>query len=442
MPTLQEIADEVKSLAHEMSARVETADKEQKTRGEELTSKIGTMAAEYKSSFDAMNARINSLMDELQKAQTEARVSAQRPPLANEKKERGPGHQAFMFLMKACGDINAARVIADQSGKRETFDEGLTWCVKEYMPQERKALYAADATTGGFFASTDFVDELIQYRLLISPMRSICRQMTTSGERVQMPALANDTTAYWATEQSSYTDSQDPTVGMINIPVHELRGLLKISQQNLEDSMFNLEDLIKQRLTQKFAQKEGAGFVSGDGHGKPQGLLSYNIKASASYTGGSAGKNTVTDAIPYVPSGVANNINADSILNVFMDLKSYYAPNATWIFTRSTLNSIRLLKDSMNRPLWQPFAAANLPSTIYDRPYVEMPDMPEIAANAYAVAVGDFQNYLIVDRISLAMQQLNELYAQAGLVGFIARVRVGGGVLLPESFRLLKISVS
>ena len=101
------------------------------------------------------------------------------------------------------------------------------------MPAERKALYASDATTGGFFATTDFLEELIAYKLLISPMRSVCRIQQTSGEKVQMPSLQNDTTAYWATEQSAFTDSTNPTIGLINIPVHEIRGLLRVASRIL-----------------------------------------------------------------------------------------------------------------------------------------------------------------------------------------------------------------
>src|SRR5436305_9775406 len=103
--------------------------------------------------------------------------------------------------------------------------------------------YAGDATTGGFFASTDFVKELMTYILLVSPVRSVARIQQTSGEKVQMPNLQGDASAYWATEQATFADSTTPTLGMLNIPVHELRGLLKVSQQNLEDSMFDLEDL-------------------------------------------------------------------------------------------------------------------------------------------------------------------------------------------------------
>lgn len=309
------------------------------------------------------------------------------------------------------------------------------------MPREQKALYAADATTGGYFAATDFLDELLAYRLLVSKMRGICRIQGTSGEKVQMPSLANDTTVYWATEQAQFSDSADPTTAMIEIPVHEQRALLKVSQQNLEDSQFNLEDFMKTRMMLKFAQSEGTAFITGNGVGRPRGIMSYPTKATTSYSGGSAGLNNVTDAIPYVLSGAATGkINADDILNVKMDLKADYDQGATYIFTRGTLNTIRLFKDSMNRPLWQPFGGANLPSMIYDTPYVEMPDMPQIASGNYPIAVGDFQYYMIVDRIQLAIRELDELFAVSGLIGFIARMRVGGDVLLPEAFRVLKVN--
>ena len=188
------------------------------------------MPAEYKSAIDAINAKINEQIDTIEKLKLkveEERIASQRPPLEgkNGKKERSEHHQAFMRCIKALGKVE----LLSQEDRRHL-------CYNE-MPAERKALYAGDATTGGFFASTDFVNELLEYRLLISKMRGICRVQSTSGEKVQMPALANDATAFWQTEQSSYNASQDPTISMVNIPVHELRGLLKVSQQNLEDSL-------------------------------------------------------------------------------------------------------------------------------------------------------------------------------------------------------------
>lgn len=427
MPVINDLINEVQTLTHDMHNRVDDLDKEQKRLREELTSKSGAMPAEYKAAIDGMNARINELMDAIQ----EAKLEALRPRTEGQKKGRSAAHAAFIKAVRHRGDTS-----------RLTPEEKAL-IIPAYMPAEQaKALYASDATQGGFFAATDFIEELQAYRLLISQMRKVCRVQETDGEKVEMPNLQNDTSVYWASEQAQYNDSNDPSLGMINIPVHEMRGMLKVSIQNLEDSKFNLEQFMKDRLMKKFAQKEGASFINGTGNGQPRGILSYPIKASSSYAGGSAGKNNVTDAIPYVATGQASTITADSILNVLMDLKSEYEPNATYLFTRGTLNLIRLFKDSQQRPLWTPFAANELPGMIYSRPYIEMPDMPEVAANAYPIIVGDFSNYMIVDRVQLNFQQLNELFAISSLVAFIARIRVGGDILLPESFRVLKVATS
>lgn len=430
--TLNTLMDEVKSLAQELGKRVEDSDKEQKSRHEDLTSKNATMAAEFKQVSDRINDRINVVQDKIEALEVEqkqAQIAANRPVLYGDKKQRSAAHQAWMKAVR-------------------NHDKGVSLTAEEkamilpnFMPREQKALYAADATTGGYFAATDFLDELLAYRLLVSPMRKICRIQPTSGEKVMMPSLANDVSVYWATEQATFSDSTDPTTSMVEIPVHELRALLKVSQQNLEDSQFNLESFMKDRMMRGFAKKEGTAFISGNGTGQPQGIMQFPTKATTSYSGGSAGKNNVTDAIPYVLSGAAaGKINADDVLNVKMDLKADYDAAATYVFTRGTLNTIRLLKDSMNRPLWQPFAGANLPSMIYDTPYVEMPDMDEIASGKFPMAVGDFSYYMIVDRVQLAIRELDELFAVSGLIGFIARMRVGGQCLLPEAFRELKVN--
>jgi HK97 family phage major capsid protein len=432
---VKELVDETKSLHAKLMQRVDESDKERKEAHESLTSQTAKMFGEATATIERINAEFAKLQekyDALDRERKEAQLAANRPPFHGVefgKKQRSDAHKAWMKAIKT-----------RDNGLHLTSEEK-SLIIPAYMPMEQKALYAADATTGGYFAATDFLDELLAYRLLISPMRSICRVQATSGEKVQMPSLANDTTVFWAAEQAAFQNSQDPSTSMVEIPVHEIRALLKISQQNLEDSQFNLEDFMKQRMMLGFAKKEGSAFVAGSGNGQPQGIMTFPTKATTSYAGGSAGKNNVTDAIPYVLSGgAAGNIIQEDITNVLMDLKADYDnANTAYIFTRGTLNTIRLFKDSIGRPLWIPFGA-DVPSTVNNRKYVEMPDMPEIASGNFPIAVGDFSNYMIVDRVNLAIRELDELFAVSGLVGFIARMRVGGQCLLPESFRELKIN--
>lgn len=431
---LDRLVNEVHSLHHELKQRVEDSDKTQKKNYDDLTSKTAAAESWVKETLEKINARINEIdskYEQFQIEQKQAQIAANRPPLFGSKKQkRSPAHAAWMKALKT-----------RDNGMHLTPEEK-SFVLQPYMPHEMKALYAADATTGGYFAATDFLDELIAYQILISKFRGIARVQSTSGEKVQMPALANDTSVFWSNETAAFNDSKDPTAGMIEIPVHEMRALLKISQQNLEDSQFNLEDFMKTRMMLAFAQKEGTAFIRGTGQSQPRGIMTYPTKATTSYTGGSAGKNNVTDAVPYVLSGgTTGNIIQEDITNVLMDLKAVYDNDSTaYIFTRGTLNTIRLFKDSINRPLWIPFGA-DVPSTVNGRRYVEMPDMDELGTSGnFPIAVGDFTNYMIVDRISLAIRELDELFAVSGLIGFIARKRVGGDLLLPESIRFLKLN--
>src|SRR5438874_965064 len=143
MPTLTDIQNEVQTIFHDMQTRVSDLDKEQKKLREDLTSKSGEMPAEAKSSFDAMNGRINELMDKLEQAQ----IASKRPPLGDSGKKDSPARQAFLKALRRKGDLQFLS------------HEEKAMIVPELMPAEMKALYAGDATTGGFFASTDFVQE-------------------------------------------------------------------------------------------------------------------------------------------------------------------------------------------------------------------------------------------------------------------------------------------
>ena len=165
--TLTDLMNEVRSLAHELNHRVDESDKEQKRRGEELTSKNATTSAEIKEMIDRVNARINTVDDKINELETEqkqAQIAANRPPaFTGKKQKRSDAHQAWMKAIKT------------RDGGMHLTTEEKQLILPAYMPREQKALYAADATTGGYFAATDFLDELLAYRLLVSPMRKVCR---------------------------------------------------------------------------------------------------------------------------------------------------------------------------------------------------------------------------------------------------------------------------
>ncbi len=289
----------------------------------------------------------------------------------------------------------------------------------------------------GFFAGTDFSDKFIQKLFLISPLRSYADTQTIGGEKLLIPSEGStDTNIFWSDEQSGFQASPDPNLGMIEIFARELNGYIKISKQNLEDSVFDVEAYILKRLTRQFAQKEGVAFISGNGVARPEGLLTVAAQTSPAY-GGMNGLLGTSASHLLLPSDII------SLMHVG---KSGYRATGTWLMSNSTIGICRLFTDSQQRPIWTMFGD-EFRETLFGRPIVEMPDMPNQGgtfpawtAGQFSVIFGDIsQGYQIVDRVGLTFQTLKELFAIQNQVAFLARQRVGGKVVLPEAISVLKM---
>lgn len=287
------------------------------------------------------------------------------------------------------------------------------------VADEFKALSVSVDTAGGYLAPVELVREIIKGETEISPVRTLARVRTTAQKSVDIPKRTGQFAAQWVAEQGTRSETPGLAYGVESIPTHEVYALIDISNQMLEDSAFNMEQEISMEAIEQFAVAEGAAFVTGNGVGKPQGFMS------------AAGVATT-------PSGAANAITADGLLTLKHAIKTAYTRNANFVMNRTTLGSIRKLKDSTGQYLWMPGIAQGKPNTIDGDPYVELPDMPSEAAGAKPVAYGDFRRaYTWIDRISMEMLRDPYTQATAGNVRFILRKRVGGQVTLAEAIRTL-----
>lgn len=292
---------------------------------------------------------------------------------------------------------------------------------------EYKALGIANDTTGGYLAPAEYIREIIKGVTDVSPVRSLVRVRQTAAKSVLLPKRTGQFAAQWVADQGTKSETDGLRYGMWEIPTHEMYALIDISNQNLEDSAFNMEGEISFEATEQFAVAEGAAVVSGNGVGKPHGFMDAGAGISENNSGSAA---TIADA-----DGQANGL-----LSLKYALKTAYARNATWAMNRTTLGSVRKLKDADKGYIWMP-GIAGQPNTIDGDPYVEVPDMPSEGAGLYPIAYGDFARaYTLVDRIQ--MEMLRDPYTQAtgGNVRFIFRRRLGGQVTLTEAIRKLKCS--
>ena len=289
---------------------------------------------------------------------------------------------------------------------------------------EKKALTVSNDNTGGYLAPPEYVRELLKTVTEISPIRSIARIRSTGQRSIQIPKRTGQFSAAWVSESGTRSETTGYNVGLEEIPAHEHYALVDISEQDLEDSVFDLEGEMQLEFAEQFAKAEGAAFVSGNAVGKPEGFM----------TNSSVGE---------VNSGGASALTGDGLIALVHGIKSEYGKNGTFVFNRSTLSAIRKLKDTAGQYVFQAgmMLTSGVPNSILGYPYIEATDMPDVASNAYPVAFGDFNRaYMIVDRINMAVLRDPFTQATSGNVRYIARRRVGGQVVQAEAIVKQKVA--
>ena len=197
--------------------------------------------------------------------------------------------------------------------------------------------------------------------------------------------------------------------------------MIKVSEELLNDSVFDLQSYISREFARRIGAKEEEAFFTGDGKGKPLGVLAATGGAETGVTAASA-----------------TAVTADELMDLYYSLKSPYRKKSVWVLNDSTIKAIRKLKDNNGQYLWQPSLVAGTPDTILGRPVKTSAFMPTAAAGAKTIAFGDFKYYWIADRQGRTFKKLSELYAANGQVGFMGTQRVDGKLILPEAIKVLQ----
>ena len=296
----------------------------------------------------------------------------------------------------------------------------------ETINKYANSIVKADDVSAGYLLAPPEMETAIMKNLIeTTPMRALATVRVIGGDSLKQPRKTASGSASRIGEVATRTNTGDPAYGMIEIKAPEMYARIAVSQQMLEDSGYDLLAELREDATEQFAVKEGAEYISGtNASNQGEGVL-------------------INGSISYTASGEAAAITADGMIDLIYAIKTGYAANAVLGMNRSTLGAIRKLKDGMGGYLWTPGIANSAPNTILGVPYVEMADMPSIAAGTYPVIYGDFRRgYKIVDRIGISFQTDFTTEADNGIVIFRARKRSGSAVVLPEAIRKLKIAVS
>jgi HK97 family phage major capsid protein len=314
---------------------------------------------------------------------------------------------------------------------RSGDDDGLRGLVLE-----GKAMSTAVAADGGYLVDPQTADTIRSLLVSTSSLRAIANVVQVEATSFDVLVDRSEVGSGWATEAASTTETASPTIERISIKLHELSAMPKASQRLLDDSAFDVEGWLAGKIATRFIRAEAQAFINGDGVDKPKGILQAAKIDNDVWAWGSLG---------YVPTGAAADFATtdavDCIINLVYALGADYRANAAFVMNSKTSGAVRKMKDADGRFMWSDGLAAGEPARLMGYPVLICEDMPDIAANAYAIAFGDFNaGYTIAERPDLRI--LRDPFSAKPNVLFYASKRVGGDVTDFAAIKLLKIAVA
>ncbi len=292
--------------------------------------------------------------------------------------------------------------------------------MKNPSNQIYNSLSIGEDSEGGYLAPDEFENTLITTLEEENVFRKLAKIIKTSSGDRKIPVVVTKGTAAWLDEGEEFEES-DSVFGQTSIGAYKLGTMIKVSDELLNDSIFNIESYIATEFARRIGAKEEEAFLIGDGEGKPTGIFNATGGAELGITAGSA-----------------TAITADEIIDLVYSLKAPYRKNAAFIMNDATIKAIRKLKDGQGQYLWQPSLTAGTPDTLLNRPVYTSAYAPILEAGAKTIAFGDFGYYWIADRQGRSFKRLNELFATSGQVGFLGSQRVDGKLILPEAIKVLQ----
>ncbi len=370
----------------------------------------GVLSAEDDAAYTRMEQEITDLGKEIARLERQEALDAELNRPVNKPLTGKPGGKADADGME------------DKTGRASDDYRKNFWNAmrsKAPMPAVTNALQIGTDSEGGYLVPDEYERTLVEALEEENIFRQMAKVIKTSSGDRKIPVVASKGTASWIDEEGAIPESDD-AFGQVSIGAYKLGTMIKVSEELLNDSVFDLQSYISREFARRIGAREEEAFFNGDGKGKPLGVLAATGGAETGVTAASA-----------------TAVTADELMDLYYSLKSPYRKKSMWVLNDSTIKAIRKLKDNNGQYLWQPSLAAGTPDMILGRPIKTSAYMPAMDAGAKTIAFGDFSYYWIADRQGRSFKRLNELFAATGQVGFLATQRVDGKLILAEAVKVL-----
>ncbi len=394
---------DVKQVAEELGAKFDEFKQKNDKRVEALEAEKGKLVEQV----ETLNEKLGQLDD---------MKSALEKELAGMKRPDGTG-------TKAASEHKAAFMQFVRKG----IDTGLG-------ELQAKALQIGVDADGGYAVPEELDRNIIELLRDESPMRQVCNQIFVGTPDYKRLANLGGAGSGWVGETAPRPETSTPTLAQISAVMGELYANPQATQTSLDDMFFDVEGWLNSEVGREFSEKEGAAFLLGDGVNKPKGLLAYPFAVAGD-------KTRPYGTLQRLVSGNAGALSGDNLIDLVQAVKAGYRRAGTWMMNNLTVAYVRKLKDSEGNYLWRPGLEVGQPSSLLGYGITENEDMPDIAADANALAFGDFKRaYTIVDRIGTRV--LRDPYTNKPYVGFYTTKRVGGMLVDSQAVKVLTLSAA
>ncbi|MBV1163961.1 phage major capsid protein [Listeria monocytogenes] len=369
--------------------------------------KNGTLSGEDDKTYKTMEDEITELTNEIHRMERREAIEAEL-----EKPVSKPIIEKPMNGRMDNGEVKTGRAA-------DSYKKAMLSALRSNFRNVSNVLQEGVDADGGYLVPEEYDSRLIDGLEEENIIRKLGHRITTSGER-KINIAATKPAAAWIDEGEALTFS-DATFSQINLDAHKLHVAVKVTEELLYDNAFQLENYIIKEFYKALANAEEDAFINGNGTVKPLGILAASGGAEVGVTTASA-----------------TAITADEVINLVYSLKRPYRKNAVFILNDQTIAALRKLKDGNGAYMWQAALVAGEPDKLLGYPVYTSAYMPTIEAGAKTIIFGDLSYYNIGDRGSRSFAELRELFAGNGMVGFVAKERVDGKLVLPEAIKVLQ----
>lgn len=375
---------------------------------EEHRGENGLVASDAVEQYDRMAQEVKALGAEIERLEQQAQVDAQ---LAAPTSRPVSGKPMIMTEDRA----------ATKTGTKE-YTEAFWNMIRNRgnYGEVHNALSVGEDSEGGFTVPDEFERKLVEALEGNNIFRGMATVIRTSSGTRKIPIAEDTGEASWIDEGEEIPES-DTTFGQTMLSAYKLGTMIKISNELLNDSAFDLASYIARRFGVRMGNAEERAFITGDGVGKPLGLLDD----AGAKIGVTAAKTTA--------------ISFDEVFQLYYALKAPYRKKAEFLCSEALVLQLMTIKDNNGNYIWKPGLDIGKPDTLLNRPLKTSAFMPEVAAGNKVMAFGDYSYYWIADRQNRTFRRLNELYARTDQVGFLTTQRVDGKLILPEAVQVLRM---